>query len=170
MTAPIVFQWDGEAMVPHRRFQAECDRIFVVGQAYRMTAQEHRSLSSHNHFFAAIHEAWMSLPEHLTERFPTEEHLRKYALIKAGYHDSSSIVCTSKAEAQRIAAFVRPLDSFAVVTVSEAVVTVFTAKSQSKKAMGGKEFQESKNRVLDVIAALIGIQPETLTRNIGRAA
>jgi hypothetical protein len=168
--APILFSWTGEAMVPHPRFQRECDASFVVGERYRLAVQEHRSQANHNHYFAAINEAWMNLPELVAERFPTVEHLRKYALIKAGYRDERSIVCNSKAEAQRIAAFIKPMDEFAVVTTHEAVVTVWTAKSQSKAAMGKQVFQESKNKVLDVLAEMIGIQPETLTRNVGRAA
>lgn len=169
-TAPILFSWDGESMTPHKRFQIECDRAFVIGETYRMTVQEHRSQASHSHYFAAIHEAWMNLPELTAERFPTAEHLRKYALIKAGYRDERSIVCNSKAEALRIAAFIRPMDEFCIVTTHEAVVTVWTAKSQSKAAMGKQVFQESKNKVLDVLAEMIGVQPETLTRNVGRAA
>ncbi|WP_262027110.1 hypothetical protein [Microvirga sp. Mcv34] len=169
-TAPIVFQWSGDAMVPHHRFQRECDASFVVGESYRLAVQEHRSQANHNHYFAAINEAWMNLPEVLAERFPTSEHLRKYALIKAGYRDERTFPCASKAEAQRLAAFIRPMDDFAIVTTAEAVVTVWTAKSQSKAAMGKQVFQESKNKVLDVLAEMIGIQPETLTRNVGRAA
>lgn len=169
-TAPILFEWTGEAMVPHARFQRDCDASFVVGEVYRLAVQEHRSQASHSHYFAAIHEAWMNLPEHLAEWFPTAEHLRKHALIKAGYRDERSIVCNSKAEAQRIAAFIKPMDEFAVVTTHEAVVTVWTAKSQSKAAMGKQVFQESKNKVLDVLAEMIGVQPETLTRNVGRTA
>jgi hypothetical protein len=47
-------------MVPHRRFQTECDRSFVVGEEYRLAVQEHRSQASHSHYFAAIHLAWMN--------------------------------------------------------------------------------------------------------------
>lgn len=168
--APILFQWSGEAMVPHPRFRRECDASFVVGENYRLAVQEHRSQANHNHYFAAIHEAWMNLPDLMAEWFPTTEHLRKYALIKAGYRDERSIVCNSKAEAQRLAAFIKPMDEFAVVTTHEAVVTVWTAKSQSKAAMGKQVFQESKSKVLDVLAEMIGVQPETLTKNVGRAA
>ncbi len=89
--------------------------------------------------------------------FPTAEHLRKFALIRCGYSDQRQIVCASKAEAQRVAGFVRPMDEYAVVTTSEAVVSVFTAQSQSRKAMGHRPFQESKNKVLDYIAGLLGV-------------
>lgn len=168
--APILFRRNGEAMVPHPRFLRECDTSFVVGESYRLAVQENRSPANHNHYFAAIHEGWMNLPELIAERFPTTEHLRKYALIKSGYRDERSIVCNFKAEAQRIAAFIKPMDEFAVVTTHEAVVTVWTARSQSKAAMGKQIFQESKSKVFDVIAEMIGVQPESLPHNVGRAA
>src|SRR3546814_9642927 len=59
-------------------------------------------------------------------RFATPDHLRRWALIRAGYRDERSIVCASKAEAQRLAAFIKPMDDYAVVLVSEAVVKVCT--------------------------------------------
>ena len=96
----------------------------VVGEEYRVDPEEERSIASHNHFFMAVNEAWRNLPEHLTEQFPTSESLRKRALIKAGYFDSRSIACSTKAEALRVAAFVRPMDEHAVVVVSKAVVSV----------------------------------------------
>jgi hypothetical protein len=36
--------------------------------------------------------------------------------------------------------------------------------------MGQQVFQESKSKVLDVLAERIGTQPETLTRTVERAA
>lgn len=170
MSAPIPMQWTGEHFVPHHRFRSECDQSFVIGQLYPLAVQEHRSTNTHRHYFAAINEAWMNMPEHMAGRFQTSEHLRKFALIKAGYRDERSIACSSKAEARRLAAFIKPMDDFAVVTVSESVVTVYTAKSQSMQAMGKQVFKESKQAVLDVIAAMIGVTPDTLSENVGRAA
>lgn len=168
--SPIVFHWDGEAMVPEKRFARACDAQFVIGESYPLIVNESRSAASHNHYFAAIHEGWQNLPEEIAERFATPEHLRKFALIKAGYRDERTFVASSKAEAQRLAAFVRPMDEFSVVLVDEASVTVFTAKSQSLKAMGRKAFQESKDAVLDVIAGLIGVAPKDLSNHAGRMA
>ena len=164
-TPPVRMTWDGEAFVPETQYQAKlCDRYFVVGERYQLVEHHDRSSRSHRHFFACVNEAWQNLPEDLAERFPTSEHLRKYALIRAGYRDERSIVAASKAEAQRMASFVKPMDEYAVVTVSEAVVTVYTAKSQSTRAMGKKTFQESKEAVLDVLAALIHVDRDTLER------
>lgn len=168
--SPLVFSWDGEAMRPASRMMARlADKAFVIGETYRLTEEHERSAASHRHYFAAINEAWQNLPEEIGDRFPNSESLRKYALIKAGYRDERTIVAASKAEAQRLAGFVRPMDAFAVVTTSEATVTVWTAKSQSVKAMGGKDFQTSKQAVLDVIAGMIGVDSDALAAR-GRAA
>lgn len=161
---PIKFRWDGEAMAPLDPRAA--DREYAIGETYPLVVYEGRSQASHDHFFAALHDAWLNLPEAATERFPTKDHLRKYALIKTGYRDERSLACSSKAEALRVAAFVRPQDDFAVVIVSGSLVTVYTAKSQSKKAMGKAVFQQSKDAVLTYVAGLIGATPEQL----GRAA
>lgn len=165
---PIEFTWDGEAMVP--RHPQRADRYYTVGERYPLLVHEARSMQSHSHFFAALHEAWTNLPEDQAALFPTVEHLRKWALIKAGFADERSIVCSSKAEAARLAAFIRPMDEFAVVTVKEAVVRVYTAQSQSMRAMGATEFQRSKQAVLDIVSAMIGTDPDALSANAGRAA
>ncbi len=165
---PLVFDWDGEAMIP--RSPRLADKHYVVGEFYRMVPHEDRSMRSHRYYFASVNEAWKNLPEHLAERFPTAEHLRKYALIRAGYRDERSIAAASKAEAQRVAAFIKPMDEYAIVRVSEAVVTVYTAKSQSMRAMGKKAFGESKEAVLDILSAMIGTTPATLAANAGQAA
>lgn len=120
------------------------------------TPRVHRSKQSHDHFFAAVAEAFKNLPEDMVVDFASEEHLRKWALIRAGFRDERTIVASSRAEASRIAAFVRPMDAFAVVVVREAAVTVYTAKSQSLRAMGKAEFQRSKDEVLRILADLIG--------------
>ena len=71
---------------------------------------------------------------------------------------NSEFVASSKAEATRLAAFLRPIDDYAVVSVDHCVVTVWTAQSQSMKAMGKEAFQESKTKVLDYVGSLLGIE------------
>lgn len=166
----IPFVWDGECFVPHKRFQQECDRRFTVGQGYLLAPQEHRSAASHRHYFASINEAWLNLPESEAARFPTAEHLRRFALIRTGYADQRQLVASSKAEARRLAAFVRPMDEYAIVSVEGCPVTVFTAQSQSMKAMGKARFQASKQAVLDWVANLIGTTPAALSENVRSAA
>ena len=168
--ALLPFTWTGEAMEPLPNFAKRCDERFVVGERYRLEVVEDRSHRSHSHFFAAVHDAWLNLPEDKLERFPTDEHLRKWALIKAGFRDERTIVVASKAEARRLVAFMRPLDDYAVVVARDAVVVVWTAKSQSYKAMGRKEFQRSKDAVLTVCAELVGVTVADLRKEGGRAA
>ncbi len=154
-TIPLAFSWDGDAMIP--RLSKQADAQFVVGETCMLAVQEQRSAVSHRFYFASLHEAWLNLPEDQPERWPTCDHFRKWLLIRAGYRDERSIVAASKAEALRLAAFVRPMDDFAVVTVSGVVVTVATAKSQSLRSMGKAQFQASKQAVLDLAAEMIGV-------------
>lgn len=162
MTAPAPFRWSGDAMIPLRPRAA--DRAYAVGEVYNLAPEEARSSASHKHYFAIIREAWLNLNEDYAERFANPEALRKWALIKAGYRDERSIVCASKAEAQRVAAFIKPMDEYALVIVRDATVIVLTAKSQSVRAMGKKDFAESKEKVLAVLAELIGVDPTELKR------
>lgn len=170
MTVPILFDWDGDAMIPQPRFRALCDKTFVVGETYPLVIEEPRSRASHNHFFAVVEEGWRNLREDIASEFPTSEHLRKYALIKAGFCDRRSIVCATKAEAQRVASFIAPMDAFAIVTFNEATVTVYTAQSQSVRAMGHEQFQKSKDAVLDIISSMVGVERKDLERQANMQA
>ena len=161
---PVVFEWDGEAMRPLNHHVA--DRQYIVGEHYRLETREDRSHASHAHFFAALNDAHANLPDDLAGRWPTADHLRRYALIRTGYRDERTIVASSKAEARRLAAFIRPMDEYAAVSVHDAAVIVWTAKSQSVRAMGKADFQASKDAVLGFVAELIGVTPEQL----GKAA
>jgi len=165
---PLAFEWEGDVMRPLRPKAA--DAQYVVGEKYMLDVREDRSLPSHRHYFACIREAWANLPEHLAERHASAEHLRKWALIQAGYRDERTIVCASQAEAQRVAAFIRPIDEYAVVVTRGNVVIHYTAKSQSMRAMDKKTFRASKDAVLDIIAGLIKTDTATLRKNAERAA
>ena len=167
---PILCQWTGETFTPQKRFARVCDRAFVIGEEYPLIVHENVSAASRGHFFACLTEAWRNLPEDRAEEFSTVEMLRKKALIRCGFADERSIVCASKAEAQRVGAFIRPMDEYAIVIVSECVVKVFTAKSQSLRAMGKQPFQASKTAVLDYVAGLCGVTTDDLKRNAGQSA
>ena len=170
MSAPLYFSWSGDAMVPLPRFAERARKQYSVGEKYRLVEEHERSQNSHSHLFASLNEAWKNLPEDIAQQFPSVDHLRKWALVKAGFADERSIVAGSNEEARRIAAFVRPSDPYAVITVGGCVVKVFTAKSQSRKAMGAKDFQASKTAVLEIVAGLVGVDVDTLAANSGKAA
>ena len=80
---PIPMRWEGDVMRP--RSARLADKHFVVGMTYRLVEHQERSTATHNHYFAAINEAWQSLPDHLMAEYPSPEHLRKKMLIRAGY-------------------------------------------------------------------------------------
>lgn len=169
--APIEAVWTGEVFQPLDPYWVRrADKEFARGEVLRLIHQAERSHNSHAHYFASVTEAWKNLPPLMAERFASPDHLRRWALIKAGYSNSHSLPCASPAEARRLAAFIRPLDEFSVVTVTGSVVSVFTAKSQSYQTMDKKEFAESKEKVLDIISAEIGVAKRELTDNAGRAA
>lgn len=168
---PIPFRWDGESFAPvNQHWARRADAIYTVGETYNLIPHEERSANSHRHFFAAVTEAWEQLPDHLSEAYPTPDALRRFALIKSGFCDAHPFVCSSRAEALRFAAYLKPVDTYSVVTVKEAVVTRYTAQSQSMKAMGRVDFQRSKDAVLAVIAEMIDVAPAVLSREAGRAA
>jgi len=170
-TAPILFIWTGEAFWPlGNAMRKVCDEHYVIGAKYRLVEHQDRSTKSHNHYFASLSEAWKNLPELMSERLPSPEHLRKYALIKIGLYDSRSILASSKAQARELARFIQPMDEFSLVTTAENTVTIYTAKSQSTKAMSRADFAKSKQDVLDFVASLIGATPKQLTDNAKEAA
>lgn len=168
MNAPLRMRYEGEG--EFRALTNRADEDYVIGEIYAWVEHHDRSANSHNHFFASIGNSWKTLPEELTEQYPTADHLRKKALVWKGWRDERTIVCASKAEAERVAAFVKPMDDFAVVTRVDAVVRVWTAKSQSMKAMGAKDFQQSKQDVLDFIDDLLGVERGASAQNARSAA
>lgn len=162
---PITYRWDGESMTPVGRFGALADKQFVVGENYTLEIVLQRSAATHRHFFACINEAFANLPEVHAGRWPTPDHLRKWALVQAGFRNETTFVASSKAEALRFAAFARSIDEYAVVKTDGSLVAIYTAKSQSEKAMTRQEFADSKTQVLDVLAKLIGVSTDDLAKN-----
>lgn len=166
MTIPIDMTYlGGGTFQALPRFHNVCAAEFGEGEVVSMApVAEPESTRTRNHYFATLKEAFDSLPEHLAARYLNFDHFRKHGLIATGYRDERSIVCTTRAEAQRVAAFIKPMDDYAVVTVTEAVVIVYTAKTQKLGAMGKETFQRSKDDVLGWAADLIGVTPRELAK------
>lgn len=164
---PISYQWDGEAMQPVGAAQSRlCDEIFVVGQRYTLIEQKQRSRATHDHYFACVAEAWQNMPDQYALHFPSDEHLRKHALVRCGYADALVVACQSAKDARKFARECKQKDIFAVVDLNGDTVTMWTAHSQSKKAMGKQKFAESKTKVLDWLAQTFGYDASDL----GKAA
>lgn len=164
MSGPVECIWTGEAFKPSTPYQVrKAAERFGVGEVAPLDVVNPRSKVSHDHFFAVVSDAHGTLPEALSERFPTADSLRHYALCKAGYCDVETFVGSSRAEALRLAAFIGAGARDGVqVVVNGATVTRLTPHSQSMKAMDAKVFQESKAAVLEVIAGLLETTPDKL--------
>jgi hypothetical protein len=158
LTEIFAYRWDGCGMQVLPRFAKAADKKFTVGEIYVLEEIQERSAASHRHFFASVRQAWLNLPERLVLDFPSAEHLRKFALVRAGFYNRRSIAAKSPAEAAKIAAFIRPMDEFAVVTVDGNIINVFTAKSQNYREMDKKEFAASKDAVLRILEDLLRVE------------
>lgn len=165
MSLPTAFTWDSEALVMVPKWPRLAASRFVGCTDYLLAPKDITSDKSRAHEFAWLRAAWMSLPEDIAAAFPSEEHLRKHALIVSGFCNTTDYVCGSRAEALRWAENLRrETDAYAVVEVREGVVRVHKARSQAQAAMTGTEFQASKTAILNVVSALLGVEPATLQR------
>lgn len=171
MIEPLPFVWRADlgAMVPHTAFLEKARAQYEDRASYRLAEEQLRSEVSHNHEFAFVATAWKNLPEGLADQYPTAEHLRKRALIEAGYYDEQIMDVGTNAAALRVAVGVRsfPGEDFSLVIVRGPLVVIRRPKSQSRRAMGVKDFQASKDAILGVISELIGVEPDVLA-NMGR--
>lgn len=169
MSVSFNFKWDGEVMIPLGRAKEECAKL-KKNNVYRFKRQEVRSGPHHRFYFAAINEAWENLGPEDAKRFPSPEHLRHYALIKAGYAKQRQFALGSKVDAQRLAVFQKTREPYAVVVVKGEVVTIYEAMSQALENMEPTTFKASSDAVLEYCAALIGVSVEDLSKNAGNHA
>jgi hypothetical protein len=149
--------WDGEAFWPLSENRALVREAYGQGEIVAFSEAKDRSSPSHRHYFASLREAWVNLPEGYAERFATEEHLRKWALIHTGFCHARSIVCRTRAEARSIAAIVRSNDAYALVSIEGRTIWHLTAMSQSLDAMDHATFQASKRAVLELLADILAV-------------
>ncbi len=158
---PLAFDWNGEHFTPiHPR---RADRFLVVGERYMLAPIEERSDATHKHEFAWLRDAWANLPESLADLYATPEHLRKRALIDGGFYNETIIDAGTNAAALRVASAVRARSEFSLVIVRGPAVVIRDAKSQSRRSMKRDEFQRSKTAILEIVSAMIGVTPETLS-------
>ena len=109
-------------------------------------------------YFAIVHESYDNLPAKWSKRFPSVEHLRKWALIKAGWCDVVQVVAGSTV--RQIADAMRKLDRFAVISVNGEIITIFTAKSQTRKNQPKAQFMETAQKVYNILSDMLGTDVE----------
>lgn len=165
---PAMFLWsnveavlaDGEvrsveAMVPLPRFRQLCLRQFAIDEQYALGPVENVPNASRGGFFAAVRDAWDSLPED-DARFPHPEFLRKRALVHAGWATHTQFVMDTPADAAKMARGLRKADEYAVIKVGGNVVDLWTAKSIAAGAITAEQWREVKPRALDYVSGLAG--------------
>lgn len=167
---PVVFVWDGNVMIPLPRFKKLCDSQFAVNEEYPLDIVQNRSMRSHNHYFAWVGEAFDNLAEEWAQEFPTEDHLRAWALVQAGYATEANYVCDTPKNARQMALALRKASPLAVIKVSGNVVKHFEAESQSLVSMKKERFEASKAAVIEIIAPMARTTPADLKKNAGRSA
>ena len=150
-TFPLLYEGNGLFRCLHPK-RVKLD----VGEVHGWQMAEHRSKASHDHFFACVNEAWKNLSEDMADDFPSPEHLRKWSLIKAGFCSETRIACANNSEAMTLATKAKAMDKYSIVAIDGKAVTIWTADSQRRDAMGRQAFQEAKERALHIISNLIG--------------
>lgn len=140
------------------------------GEIVMVSVERGRSDRSHRHQFAWVADAWRSLSEAdaMQPWAETPETLRKHALIACGYHQTYTLDCGANATAQRIKAALVAAEfkahGYAIGQARGPVLTIWTPESQSVRSMGGRRFQDSKEAIMDWIAARLGVSAEDIRR------
>ena len=156
---PIVCNWNGENFSPIMGHKATAKKQCLTGQSYIFELSEQRSAARHRAYMAFIGQCWASLPEELTRKHPSPDHLRKYALIVTGYCTTQDFVCQSRKEAERTAFALAAMDSdrYAIISIHDCIVRVQRAESQSYRAMGKQRFNESQEAVENYVGELLNV-------------
>lgn len=140
------------------------DAEFVIGQVYSMEEWLDRSEQSHDHAFAWLGEAFKHLPEPYASQFPSVTHLRKRALIDAGFYNEFAVHVGSEKDALALAADFQSNDPYSVCVVRGRYVVRRTARSMKRSLMDKKDFQAAKQAILEIVAEMIGVPPDELQR------
>ena len=137
-------------MLPSERLSALAKRQFTEGATSVLEPHEPVSHKERAYYFASIREAWGNLDADAVARYPDPEALRKWCLIKAGWRKDTIPVCDTNDRATVLAAFLRKLDSYAVVTVKGRIVRTHVARSQK---IGRPEERPHDARGMETIKA-----------------
>jgi hypothetical protein len=177
---PVVFTWDGATMTPVARYaRAAREQFGEPGSTHILAPYEERNMKFHNMCFAALHEAWVNLPEGVAARWPQgAEHFRKWLLCnKSTFYRETEAVFPTREAALHAAVFARQGDEDYVfvygprpTTDGQWLVIKRTPRSQAQHRMSPREFEESMTQILDAAGEFIGVPKGALLKNAGRAA
>ena len=165
---PVQFVWDAanRVMRPQERFNRLCDRQYQDGELYALGPVEDIDNVSRGKFMKAIKMTWENLPAKY-KRFPSPEHLRKAALVGAGWCNQSHDVFDSVADAKRHADGIRNANGYAVIVRSGCVVDVRIARSIAAGQITAEKWREVRPRALDWASEQINVAREAVEREVG---
>ena len=142
-----------------------------------------RSAPQHRRYFAVIRALYMHWPERHLEtgwaidfRPESEDQLRKWLQIKAGYFtitsievpsDDRAIIKLAMLAAEGVA---KAAKDYILIQPNAGGLTCFTSKSISYNALGHSEFTKLAQAVEEVIVIETGHDPSRLLRETERAA
>lgn len=167
---PAVFVWDGNVMIPLPRFKRLCDAQFAINEEYPLMPVENRSMASHSHYFAALHEGYQNLAEEYAQEFDSIEHMRHWCLCREGYCTQDRYELNTAEDARTMLKVLKAQNRSTIVKVTGTVVIVYSPESQSMAAMKKQRFEESKDAVLARVASMARTTPAELKKNAGRSA
>lgn len=159
----IRVRWCGHSFHPAGKVAQEKAKRLDMNEFLGVELLRDRSIRSHNHQFAEIKDLWLNIPEqlHSAPYAATSETFRKHGLIVCGHHDAEVVTCGCPEAAERVAAVLSTMANkahgYAITRVEGSVVTCFTPKSQTLKAMGNDDFQASKTAVLDWCKSVVDV-------------
>ena len=160
--SPCLVRWTGDSFEAAQRHAKALDAALVIGQQYLIEIHEPHSEKNRRHFFAQLREIWMSLPEEIAERWPTDTAFRKAGLIACGFCKKTEAICATNRQAQDLAASFSRVDDYVVVDIRDRAIAVWTADSQKRSAMSQADFQASKTAVLEWAAAQIDVKASSV--------
>ncbi len=173
------------AMVPLMRYALLARRQYRTSEEYPLVPLEPRSRASHNAFFAELNEGFDNLPEgkrlHAIAAelgittvppggFINSEHFRAWALCERGWCETMEFNFDDVKDARMVATKFRKRDAYCQILVKGGHITLKEPVSQSAAAMSKDPFLKSKNDVLDLLTAFLGIARRELTQQAGRSA
>ena len=150
------FTWKDEALRPFV-LPSQIPHRWKSGDVVWLMEDAISGDKSRRHMFAWLRSAWSHLPEEYGDVYLTPEHLRKAALIAAGWCRETVVEAGTSRRADAIAAAMHGMDEFAIVFVRDEYVICRRAKSQAKAAMSADEFNASKRAIMEIIANMIGV-------------
>ena len=156
----ITATWNGERFVLPPISRMKCKETLQPNEAVVLEVKRPRHLAMHRRFMAMVADYHSNLPEHLADApfAASPDHLRKYALIRCGFADTTTHTAKSEAEALRVEETFQSMrgDTFALVYRQGLIVCRSVALSQAFAAMNQKSFKQSSEHIEEFLATLVG--------------